>query len=110
MHFLSNFRIQPLPHNLAPTILPPPDQADADVFIYSPFQGKDREKSKNFDCFQFNQSNLEVLWVVDTVCQVTVQVQNLLPTELVVHSLILHTEGCDFEVDLLVLELNNLKF
>lgn len=37
------------------------------------------------------------MWVVDAVCQVTVQVQNLLPTELVVHSLVLHTEGCDFE-------------
>jgi hypothetical protein len=40
---------------------------------------------------------LEVLWVVGNVCQVNVQVQNLLPTELIVHSLVLHTEGCNFE-------------
>lgn len=45
-------------------------------------------------------SILEVLWIVDTVCHVKVQVQNLLPAELVVHSLVLHTEGCDFEVGL----------
>lgn len=46
MMFLRNFRIQPLPPNVAPNILPPDDQAANDVFIYSPFQDRDRVKSK----------------------------------------------------------------
>ncbi|KAI6240334.1 hypothetical protein M3Y99_00465100 [Aphelenchoides fujianensis] len=79
---LSNFRIQPLATNLAPTVVLPADQS-ADVFIYSPFQERDRVKN--------------VVWVVGTGCQVSVCMQNLLPTELVVKNLTLHAEGCEFE-------------
>ncbi|KAI6223447.1 hypothetical protein M3Y95_00891200 [Aphelenchoides besseyi] len=78
---LSNFRIQPLASNLAPSVVF--NNKIDDVFIYSPFQGRNQVK--------------DIIWVVGTGCQVSVCVQNLLPTELVVKSLTLHAEGCEFE-------------
>lgn len=38
-----------------------------------------------------------MVWVVNTGCQVSVKVENLLPMELIVNNLTLHTEGGKFE-------------
>jgi hypothetical protein len=55
--FSRNFRIQPLTPNLAPIVLPPADQANADVFIYSPFQERDRVNNGKLSFSLFNLSS-----------------------------------------------------
>ena len=44
-----------------------------------------------------NVAPADIVWLVGTGCQVSVRVQNLLPVELVVRNLTLHTEGAAFE-------------
>ncbi|CAD5235267.1 unnamed protein product [Bursaphelenchus xylophilus] len=79
---LTEFKIQPLAPNLAPTISNPAD-AEGRIFIYSPFQDKTVVK--------------DIVWVVNTACQVSAKVLNLLPMDLVVENMIVHTDGASFD-------------
>uniref|UniRef100_A0A915DLN1 Trs120/TRAPPC9 first Ig-like domain-containing protein n=1 Tax=Ditylenchus dipsaci TaxID=166011 RepID=A0A915DLN1_9BILA len=79
---LSNCKVTALPAHLAPNVIDPADLASK-IFIYSPFQDRDKERG--------------VYWVVDCACEVSICVRNPLPIELEVRNLALITEGCKFD-------------
>ncbi|CAD5227966.1 unnamed protein product [Bursaphelenchus okinawaensis] len=88
---VSAFKVQPLASNLAPSICQV-DSADGRVFIYSPFQNNTVVK--------------DTVWVVNTACQVTAKVLNLLPMDLMVENMILHVDGVEFDPVPIQLNLN----